>query len=256
METDFGVNEDRIIDIAKATKRFGSITALCQLELHISQGEFVALLGPNGAGKTTLLMLLGGYAVPDEGSVRVFGKPPQKLASVEKNRWGFVFQDRPGLYPELTVREHLELYQAYYEHPNNLEELLEVLDLARLARRGAEDLSGGERKRLELALAFLGNPELIFLDEPTTGLDPQARRVMWNFLANMKRRRITFVMTTHYLNEVEALADRLLVLSEGHLVFDGPPAVLKETQRAKDKSVDTLESAYLKLLEEHRDDRA
>ena len=242
--------ESLAISVIGVTKYYGSLTALHHLEFHVNQGEFVALLGPNGAGKTTLLMTLGGYVAPDEGRIRVLGKPPHELGAAEKNRWGFVFQDLAGLYQELTVREHLELYRAYYEQPRDIEDLLKTLDLVRFAQRKAEDLSGGERKRLELALAFLGNPELIFLDEPTTGLDPQARRVMWDFLTSMKSDGVTFLMTTHYLNEVEALAERLLILNRGRLVFSGSPSDLKEEMRAANEAIDTLESAYLKLLEE------
>ncbi|WP_456477194.1 ABC transporter ATP-binding protein [Oceanithermus sp.] len=242
------------ISAEAVTKKYGATTALSEVGFRVAPGEFIALLGPNGAGKTTLLMLMGGYLAPDKGTIEVFSQPPHSLPPPERNRWGFVFQDEPGLYPELSVREHLELFSAYYQQPRNVDGLLKTLDLEHLARRNAEGLSGGERKRLELALAFLGSPELIFLDEPTTGLDPQARKTMWDYLAQMKNGGVTFVLTTHYLNEVEALADRVLVLNRGRLVFDGPPEKLKQRSAPEEAIVggpgNTLESAYLNLLEE------
>ncbi len=245
---------DCIIDTNRVSKNYQATVALDGVGFRVAPGEFVALLGPNGAGKTTLLMLMGGYITPDEGTIEVFSQPPHSLPPRERNRWGFVFQDEPGLYPELSVREHLELFSAYYQQPRDVDGLLKTLDLAHLARRNAEDLSGGERKRLELALAFLGSPELIFLDEPTTGLDPQARKTMWDYLAQMKNGGVTFVLTTHYLNEVEALADRVLVLNRGRLVFDGRPEKLKQRSAPEEAIVggpgNTLESAYLNLLEE------
>ena len=245
---------DYAISAEAVTKKYGATTALSEVGFRVAPGEFIALLGPNGAGKTTLLMLMGGYLAPDKGTIEVFSQPPHSLPPPERNRWGFVFQDEPGLYPELSVREHLELFSAYYQQPRNVDGLLKTLDLEHLARRNAEGLSGGERKRLELALAFLGSPELIFLDEPTTGLDPQARKTMWDYLAQMKNGGVTFVLTTHYLNEVEALADRVLVLNRGHLVFDGRPEKLKQRSASEEAIVggpgNTLESAYLNLLEE------
>lgn len=184
--------------------------------------ERVVVLGPNGSGKTTTLDILGGFLQPTAGRARVLGADVPHLPLDVRRQMGFVFQDKAGLYPELTVRESLELFGSYYPSPLPTPELLEKLGLAGKQHRWVRNLSGGERRRLELAVAIVGRPRLIFLDEPTANLDPEARLGIWNLLEELTGSGVTFILTTHNLEEAGRLGRRVLLLREGALIFDGP----------------------------------
>ncbi|HTU60945.1 MAG TPA: ABC transporter ATP-binding protein, partial [Polyangiales bacterium] len=197
---------------------------LHDLNLEIHSGELLALLGPNGAGKTTLVHLLLGMARPDAGSVAVFGDDPY-LGRVQ-TRVGAMLQ--VGRVPEtLKVREHVDLFSSYYPHPLRLDETLQIAGLSDIANRPYGELSGGQKQRVLFALAICGDPDLLFLDEPTVGLDVEARRMMWAQIRSLIERGKTVLLTTHYLNEADALADRVLVLNRGAIIAEGTPAEIK-----------------------------
>jgi len=205
--------------------RFGSVTALAGISLEIGAGSTTALLGPNGAGKTTLINVLLGLLTPDSGHVSVFGGRAGRLEA--RLRTGVVMQTS-GIPDLLTVREHLETFAGYYRKPAPLQHILELTGLERLADRRYRHLSGGEQQRLQLALALSGDPEVLFLDEPTTGLDVETRRSLWRVIGDLKQAGRTILLTTHYLEEADSLADRIVLLREGRIVADGSPAAIKE----------------------------
>lgn len=207
------------------TKRFGSVTALNDVSLTIGAGTATALLGPNGAGKTTLINLLLGLIGPDRGTVTVLGGPAGRLAA--RLRTGVVMQTG-GIPDLLTVREHVETFGSYYSAPAPLDEVLKQTGLTRLQNRRYRHLSGGEKQRLQLALALSGDPDVLFLDEPTTGLDVESRRALWHVIDNLKEKGRTILLTTHYLEEADNLADRIVVLLDGRVTADGTPAEIKE----------------------------
>lgn len=211
--------------LRNATRRFGSTTALDGVSLTIGAGSTTALLGPNGAGKTTMINLFLGLLAADSGTVSVFGGPAGRLAA--RLRTGVAMQ-AGGIPDLLTVREHLETFASYYGSPLPLAQLLEQTGLTRLADRRYGRLSGGEKQRLQLALALSGNPDVLFLDEPTTGLDVESRRGLWRLISELKGAGRTILLTTHYLEEADQLADRIVVLREGKIVADGTPAEIKE----------------------------
>jgi ABC-2 type transport system ATP-binding protein len=205
-------------------KSYGNIAALNQVDLEIRAGEVLALLGPNGAGKTTLVRVLLGMVRPDAGSVSVFGDDPY-LGRVQ-TRVGAMLQ--VGRVPEtLKVREHVDLFSSYYPNPLPLEETLEIAGLAEVRNRPYGELSGGQKQRVLFAIAICGDPDLLFLDEPTVGLDVEARRMMWAQIRTLIERGKTVLLTTHYLNEADALADRIMVLNQGAIIAEGTPAEIK-----------------------------
>jgi ABC-2 type transport system ATP-binding protein len=206
-------------------KSYGSHEALRGIEFEIGAGEVFGLLGPNGAGKTTTVEILEGYRDRDAGEVEVLGEDPQRGGRRWRERLGVVLQSS-SLYPNLTVRESLAVFGGYYEHPRDPDEVIEIVGLAEKARARCRTLSGGQKRRLDLGLALVGNPELIFLDEPTTGFDPGARRAAWETIRNLRSLGTTVLLTTHYLDEAEQLADRVAVLREGRIVREGTPAEL------------------------------
>ena len=207
------------------SKRYGAVTALTDVSLALYPGEVLALLGPNGAGNTTAVSLLLGLTRPDRGEVRLFGRSPQDAAS--RARVGVMLQ-LSGVPETLTVAEHLQLFASYYPHPLPLEEVLERTGLTGLERRLYGKLSGGQRQRLHLALALVGNPDLLCLDEPTTGLDVGSRRALWDGVRDSITQGKTVLLTTHYLEEADALADRIVVLNEGRVAAEGTPAAIKQ----------------------------
>ncbi|WP_167764594.1 ABC transporter ATP-binding protein [Thermus tengchongensis] len=217
------IMEERVIEVAGLAHSFGRVWALKSLTFHICPGEQVALLGPNGAGKTTLVNILGGFLRPTRGRVRVLGVETDRLGPSQRAQMGFVFQERPGLYPDLTVGETLDLFRGYYRNPVSTALLLEALGLTDKVRRFVRHLSGGERRRLELAVALVGRPRLLFLDEPTANLDPEGRRWVWERVETLAGEGVTVLLTTHYLSEAERLGRRILLLREGALLFDGSP---------------------------------
>ncbi|MFZ0793157.1 MAG: ABC transporter ATP-binding protein [Candidatus Korobacteraceae bacterium] len=211
-------------------KSYGNIVALANLNLDIRAGELLALLGPNGAGKTTLVRMLLGVARPDSGNVSVFGTDPY-LGKVQ-DRLGAMLQ--VGRVPEtLKVREHIDLFSSYYPNPLPLQETFEIAGLSDIANRPYGELSGGQKQRVLFGIAICGNPDLLFLDEPTVGLDVEARRLMWSQIRSLIARGKTVLLTTHYLNEADALADRILVLNQGAIIAEGTPAEIKARAMGK-----------------------
>ena len=208
----------------KLTKTYGSVTALRNIDFELRRGELLALLGPNGAGKTTLVRMLLGLAKPDSGNVTVFGADPRNQDL--RYRVGAMLQ--VARVPEtLKVREHIDLFSSYYPKPLPVAETLRIAGLEALENRRFGELSGGQRQRVLFGISICGDPDLLFLDEPTVGLDVEARRLMWTQIRNLVARGKTILLTTHYLNEADALADRILVLQHGAIVGEGTPAEIK-----------------------------
>jgi ABC-2 type transport system ATP-binding protein len=207
-----------IAELAGVTKRFGHIVALGGLDLKLRRGELFAILGPNGAGKSTAISLLLGLQQPDAGSVLVFGKSP---LLVETRRQVGVMMQEVALVPELRVREHLDLVASYYPVPLTPDEVMEMTHTASLRDRPYGKLSGGQKRQVQFALAICGRPKLLFLDEPTVGLDVRARQMMWDTLRQLVGDGSSIVLTTHYLEEAEALADRVAVLAKGRMIASG-----------------------------------
>jgi ABC-2 type transport system ATP-binding protein len=207
------------------TKSYGSVTALAGVDIEVATGEVVAILGPNGAGKTTTVEILEGYRRPDSGSVEVLGTSPMEAGASLKQRVGIVLQEA-GFEDELTVRESLAHLRRAYEHPRDTDELIATVGLEEKADERIKRLSGGQKRRLDLAHALTGNPDLLFLDEPTTGFDPAARRDAWGLIEGLAQAGTTVLLTTHYLEEAQALAQRVVVISGGLVLAEGPPESL------------------------------
>jgi ABC-2 type transport system ATP-binding protein len=213
--------------VAGLSKRYGTIQAVRDVDFAVQRGETIALLGPNGAGKTTTLEILEGFRGRDAGQVEVLGlDPADRSASRElRERVGLVLQDI-AVEPYLTVRETLARSAGYYYAPRRVPELIGLVGLSGLERQKVRNLSGGQKRRLDLALGLIGNPELLFLDEPTTGFDPSARHAAWDIVRGLRASGTTVVLTTHYMDEAQALADRVVVLADGRVVANGPPETL------------------------------
>jgi len=208
------------VEVNDLRKSYGEHEALRGVSFEIREGEVFSLLGPNGAGKTTAIEILEGYRRRDGGTVSVLGADPARTSREWRGRVGVVLQSS-AMYENLTVRESLALFAGYYEHPRPVDEVIELIGLEEKRDTRARRLSGGQRRRLDLGLALIGDPELIFLDEPTTGFDPGARRRAWETIRSLRGLGKTILLTTHYLDEVEQLADRLAVLREGRIVASG-----------------------------------
>ena len=213
------------IQVSGVRRAYGAVQALDGVDLSVRQGELVALLGPNGAGKTTLVEILEGHRTADAGDVRVLGHDPARRERAFLERIGIVLQEE-GLDPNITVREAVALYSAPYPHPRPVDEVLDLVGLAGRAGARAATLSGGQRRRLDLAVGIAGDPELLFLDEPTTGFDPSARRHAWELIGRLRALGKTILLTTHYMEEAQALADRVVVLAGGRVIADAPPDAL------------------------------
>ncbi len=214
-----------VIEVSGLRKSFGAVAAVDGVDLRIERGEVFALLGPNGAGKTTTLEILEGYLKPDAGSVRVLGADPFAGGRVLRERVGLVLQET-AVEPYLTVREALTRSAGYYPHPRPVAEVLDQVGLIGKADARVKTLSGGQQRRLDVGLGIIGDPQLVFLDEPTTGFDPSARRDAWELVRRLTGAGTTVVLTTHYLDEAAALADRVAVLAGGRIVAEGTPADL------------------------------
>jgi ABC-2 type transport system ATP-binding protein len=212
------MNADCLAQLSGVSKRFGKIMALDGLDLEVRRGELLAVLGPNGAGKTTAISLLLGLRQPDAGTARLFGQSPLK---VETRRQVGVMMQEVALAPELRVREQIDLIASYYPNPLSPEAAMEMTDTTSLANRPYGKLSGGQKRQAQFAMAICGRPKLMFLDEPTVGLDVQAREMLWATLRRLVDDGASIVLTTHYLEEAEALADRVAVLAKGKLIASG-----------------------------------
>jgi ABC-2 type transport system ATP-binding protein len=206
-------------------KRYGSTVALDEVSFRIGAGQLVAVLGPNGSGKTTLVELLAGFAAPSGGTVRVLGADPRRGGPAWRARVGLVPQET-SLDLQLTVAEVLRAFAAAYPRALPVAEVLALLDLPAVAGTRIGALSGGQRRRVDLGLGLIGRPDVLFLDEPTTGLDPLARRRVWACVRDLTAAGTAVVLTTHYLDEAQQLADRVLVLAGGRLAADGPADAL------------------------------
>jgi ABC-2 type transport system ATP-binding protein len=213
------------ISVRDLRKSYGALEAVRGISFEVERGEVFGLLGPNGAGKTTTVEILEGYRRRDGGRVEVLGTDPAQARGDWRERIGVVLQSS-AMYETLTVTESLQLFAGYYSSPRPVEEVVELVGLREQRDQRVRRLSGGQRRRLDLGLALVGDPELIFLDEPTTGFDPHARRQAWETLRSLRSLGKTILLTTHYLDEAERLADRVAVLRRGEIVAAGPPAEL------------------------------
>ncbi len=235
-----------VASIEAVNKNYGDVRALRNVDFRVRAGEVVALLGPNGAGKTTAVKLLLGLMPPNSGRVRVFGGDPTNPEN--RIRTGAMLQ--VGRVPEtLRVREHIDLFSSYYPAPMPLAEVLAAAGLEKLRDRKYSDLSGGQRQRVLFALAICGDPDLLFLDEPTVGLDVEARRLLWDEIRRMVTRGKTVLLTTHYLQEADALADRIAVINQGEIIAEGAPAEIKaQTSGKKIRCITSLRASVLRQI--------
>ena len=212
-----------IIEVQGLEKRYGDLEAVRGVDLEVAAGEVFAFLGPNGAGKTTTVEILEGYRSRSAGAVRVLGVDPASPTRAWRARVGIVLQSC-RLQPELTVAETVALFAAYYPRPRSVADTIELVGLGAQRDQRAGKLSGGQQRRLDVAVALVGRPEVLFLDEPTTGFDPTARRAAWTLIAGLRDLGATVFLTTHYLEEAEALADRVAIIVGGRVVAEGVPA--------------------------------
>src|SRR4051812_35969733 len=219
------VSTSPAIEVRGLRKAYGEHEAVRGIDFTVQRGQVFGLLGPNGAGKTTTVEVLEGYRTRDGGTVRVLGHDPESRSPQLRSRVGIVLQSC-GTYPHLTVAETVEHFAALYPAPRRVDEVLALAGLDECAGRRARTLSGGQARRLDFALALVGDPELIFLDEPTTGFDPAARRAAWEVIRALRDLGKTIVLTTHYLDEAQALADRVAILQDGRILAEGAPDAL------------------------------
>jgi ABC-2 type transport system ATP-binding protein len=232
-----------VASLEGVSKNYGPVRALRGVDFSVRAGDVVALLGPNGAGKTTAVKLLLGLMQPNAGRVRVFGADPTNPEN--RKRTGAMLQ--VGRVPEtLRVREHIDLFSSYYQRPMPLAEVLAAAGLEKLRDRRFSDLSGGQRQRVLFALAICGDPDVLFLDEPTAGLDVEARRLLWDEIRRLVARGKTVLLTTHYLQEADTLADRVAVINQGEIIAQGSPAEIKaQTSGKKIRCITNLNIATL-----------
>jgi ABC-2 type transport system ATP-binding protein len=222
---------DPAISISGLRMSYGENEAVRGIDLEVRVGEIFAFLGPNGAGKTTTVEILEGYRKRTGGEVTVLGEDPEHAGSAWRDRIGIVLQSN-SLDPYLTVRESLELYAGYFSHPRSVEETIALIGLEGKADDRARKLSGGQQRRLDVGMALVGDPELLFLDEPTTGFDPSARRQAWDVIAGLRDLGKTIFLTTHYMDEAQRLADRVTIIAGGQIVAEGTPEDLGDREKA------------------------
>ncbi len=243
-----------VIEVKALRKSYGSMAAVDGVDLEMARGEILALLGPNGAGKTTTVEILEGYRKRDSGRARVLGEDPQHAGADWRARRGIVLQSSDDV-ADLTVAECVRHFSLFYPKPADPNEVIDRVGLSAKRKAPIRSLSGGQRRRLDVALGIVGNPELVFLDEPTTGFDPEARRAFWELVKDLAKEGASVLLTTHYLEEAEALADRVAVIQAGKVVASGPPSELGGRRHAPAKvtwlgtngpeTVETLEPTAL-----------
>lgn len=233
---------------ARGLKKFyGYVEALKGIDLDVHRGECVSLLGPNGAGKTTATEIFEGYRLRDSGEVSVLGVDPSTGGQPWKSRLGIVLQSAGDL-RELKVVEAVRHFSKYFSNPADVDSVITSVGLTEKRLAKVRELSGGQRRRLDVALGVIGNPELLFLDEPTTGFDPEARRQFWTLIEDLKSRGVTILLTTHYLDEAEVLADRVAIIASGRVVADQTPSSLRADAFRK-ATVSWLEDGSTRLVE-------
>jgi ABC-2 type transport system ATP-binding protein len=232
----------RAVEVEGLAKRYGETRAVDDIGFTIEAGEVVAILGPNGAGKTTTVEILEGFRKPDAGRIMVLGEEPRNRNGSLLDRIGIVLQ-QSGIEDELTVVESIAAQARPYTAPMTVEEAVAAVGLEAKSDERIKNLSGGQRRRLDLALAIVGNPDLLFLDEPTTGFDPEARRRSWEVIRRFATSGTTIVLTTHYLEEAQELADRVMVMTDGRIVADGPPDQIGERSEGVSTIAFTIEPA-------------
>jgi ABC-2 type transport system ATP-binding protein len=220
------------ISVRDLRKSYGEHEAVRGISFEIKEGEVFGLLGPNGAGKTTTVEILEGYRERDGGDVAVLGLDPAGSPQAMRDRIGVVLQ-QSQLFSTLSVRETHALFAGYYEQPRDIDEVIALVGLADKRDARVKTLSGGQKRRLDLGIALVGDPDLIFLDEPTTGFDPAARRAAWDMIRSLRALGKTILLTTHYLDEAEQLADRVAVLREGRIIREGTPAELTRSNETE-----------------------
>jgi ABC-2 type transport system ATP-binding protein len=216
---------DPAIKVSELRKRYGDYEAVRGIDITVERGEVFGLLGPNGAGKTTTVEILEGYRARTSGEVSVLGRDPADRPLELRRQIGIVLQSG-GIYSHITPREALSHWASFYPHPRDVREVLDLAGLSEKADVRSRRLSGGQLRRLDFALALIGDPELIFLDEPTTGFDPEARRAAWETVRSLRALGKTILLTTHYLEEAQALADRVAIVKDGRVLAIGPPREL------------------------------
>ncbi|HET8527524.1 MAG TPA: ABC transporter ATP-binding protein [Gaiellaceae bacterium] len=219
----------RAISVHGLRKSYGGLAAVRGVDFEIEEGEVFGLLGPNGAGKTTTVEILEGYRERDAGEVTVLGHDPQRPGPEFRQRIGVVLQ-QSDLWPNLTVQEVHRAFAGYYARPRDVDEVIELVGLGEKRGARVKSLSGGQKRRLDLGVALVGDPDLVFLDEPTTGFDPAARRAAWEMIRSLRSLGKTVLLTTHYLDEAEQLADRVAVMREGRIVRVGTPRELTSAE--------------------------
>ena len=236
------------VAVRELRKAFPGVVAVDEVSFSVGVGEVFCLLGPNGAGKTTTVECLAGALTPDSGRVEVLGLDPARDRQQVRERVGYQLQSAV-LPASLRVEEAVRLFASFYPAPVPVEDLLRTVDLDGQRRRAFGKLSGGEKQRLSIALALVGSPQIVVLDELTTGLDPQGRRSIWRLIEQIKGRGVTIILVSHYLDEVQRLADRLAIIAAGRVQFVGTPAELRAAASARSDATRTLEDAYVDLLD-------
>ncbi len=222
----------KLLEVSGLTATYGPTQVLHGIDFALEAGHITAILGANGAGKTTTIEILEGYRARDAGEVTVLGHDPQRRDRTLRERIGVVLQHSES-WPNVTVAETLRIYAGYYRRPRDVDEVIALVGLGEKRRARVKTLSGGQKRRLDLALALVGDPDLVFLDEPTTGFDPQARRNAWDMVRGLRALGKTILLTTHYLDEAQQLADRVAVLRDGVIVSEGTPSELMASSRTE-----------------------
>lgn len=250
MSSFFFMHNDAAIQVQHLVKRYGALTAVDDISFEVQRGQVFGLLGPNGAGKTTSVECIEGLRAPDGGDIRVLGLDARKDLQPIKERIGIQLQTT-GLYPKLAVREVIELFASFYTRRLPTEHVIEMTGLQERVNARTKDLSGGQKQRLSVALALVNDPDLLFLDEPTTGLDPQARRNLWDVIEHLQAQGKTILLTTHYMEEAEQLCDRIAVMDHGKIIaLDTPDALVRQNFREQAIEFESSPPAPVETLEQ------